>query len=395
MGSGNTQWEVFARAAEAQRVSPESLWGIYGTESGFGANLGPSSAGALGPMQFEPSTGAEYGLNSKTIMELVPSVNAAARLLKALGANTDPTSGRTIAALNAYNGNGGGESETSYSASVLKYGKQYGGTISPSGGGASEADGKQVPASNNETAGNIIEDITDSASLISAIMSGNVGGISEDFSLLFLSLTKDFAMGVYELIWAPVWHWNQRTVMWYGKEVLNPKEFGKKGKGQWAFLWTAAFWGVGYAILWVDPKTGGLRAAPVKSSRFHRHIRRVQSTPARRELIKPSKVDQHTPPKPPAKESRAQIVEVRAMATARSRAVTVTQTGGKNASNRVEDQQQKEQRVRIDKTGEVTISKPNRQERRHPKPNATDNPRKRPRQGGGGNPTRRAKGRGQ
>jgi hypothetical protein len=61
-------------------------------ESGDGTNDGPSSAGALGPMQFEPSTWATWGTDgfgqtgSPNIMDPYDAVPSAARLLCADGA---------------------------------------------------------------------------------------------------------------------------------------------------------------------------------------------------------------------------------------------------------------------------------------------------------------------
>jgi hypothetical protein len=63
-------------------------------ESGDGANQGPSSAGALGPMQFLPSTWAEWGITAfgqtgpPNIMDAFDAVPSAARLLCAAGAST-------------------------------------------------------------------------------------------------------------------------------------------------------------------------------------------------------------------------------------------------------------------------------------------------------------------
>jgi hypothetical protein len=54
-------------------------------ESKFGRVLGPSSAGARGPMQFLPSTWEKYG-NGGDIMDPHDSILAAARYLKAWGA---------------------------------------------------------------------------------------------------------------------------------------------------------------------------------------------------------------------------------------------------------------------------------------------------------------------
>ncbi len=45
-------------------AGPSILAAINEIETGFGQNLGPSSAGALGWMQFMPSTWAAYGVDA-------------------------------------------------------------------------------------------------------------------------------------------------------------------------------------------------------------------------------------------------------------------------------------------------------------------------------------------
>jgi murein DD-endopeptidase MepM/ murein hydrolase activator NlpD len=60
-------------------------------ESGHGANVGPSSAGALGPMQFLPSTWDFYGVDGdgdgrRDVMDYRDAIPAAANLLRANGA---------------------------------------------------------------------------------------------------------------------------------------------------------------------------------------------------------------------------------------------------------------------------------------------------------------------
>ena len=61
------------------------LAAIGAVESGFGQDDGPSSAGALGPMQFEPPAWALYG-DGGNIMDPDDAIPAAARLLIASGA---------------------------------------------------------------------------------------------------------------------------------------------------------------------------------------------------------------------------------------------------------------------------------------------------------------------
>ena len=80
----------------AQRYCPGLSWTILAAigeiESGDGANEGPSSAGALGPMQFMPGTWSLWGMNgfgqagSPDIMNPYDAVPSAARMLCADGA---------------------------------------------------------------------------------------------------------------------------------------------------------------------------------------------------------------------------------------------------------------------------------------------------------------------
>lgn len=82
---------------------PSILAAINQIESGFGANTGPSSAGAQGPMQFLPSTFAAYGVDGDgdgavEIESTADSIYAAANYLHASGAPED-----WHAAIYAYN----------------------------------------------------------------------------------------------------------------------------------------------------------------------------------------------------------------------------------------------------------------------------------------------------
>ena len=84
--------------ASAARYCPGLSWTVLAAigqiESGDGSNMGPSSAGALGPMQFLPSTWREWGITAfggsgpPDIMDPFDAVPAAARLLCAAGAGS-------------------------------------------------------------------------------------------------------------------------------------------------------------------------------------------------------------------------------------------------------------------------------------------------------------------
>jgi hypothetical protein len=75
-------------------------------ESGDGANDGPSSAGARGPMQFMPATWAEWGIDGfgqtgpPDIMNPLDAVPSAARMLCAAGAGNPATLPQAIFAYN-------------------------------------------------------------------------------------------------------------------------------------------------------------------------------------------------------------------------------------------------------------------------------------------------------
>src|SRR4029077_17944435 len=60
---------IYSAASQAYDLGPAGpsiLAAINEIESGFGQNLGPSSAGAMGWMQFMPSPWASYGVDADT-----------------------------------------------------------------------------------------------------------------------------------------------------------------------------------------------------------------------------------------------------------------------------------------------------------------------------------------
>ena len=88
-------YQAAAQAYDLGPAGPSILAAINEIESGFGQNLGPSSAGAVGWMQFMPSTWATYGVDAdgdgdKDPNEPHDAIFAAARYLKAAGMPQDP-----------------------------------------------------------------------------------------------------------------------------------------------------------------------------------------------------------------------------------------------------------------------------------------------------------------
>ncbi|HEY2334325.1 MAG TPA: lytic murein transglycosylase [Solirubrobacterales bacterium] len=88
---------IYQRAADAYGLGPQGaaiLASINGIESAFGTNMGPSSAGAIGWMQFEPSTWETYGVDASGDGVSDPynpedAIFAAARYLSAAGMPAD------------------------------------------------------------------------------------------------------------------------------------------------------------------------------------------------------------------------------------------------------------------------------------------------------------------
>jgi hypothetical protein len=112
--------------ASAAKYCPGMSWTVLAAigqiESGDGANNGPSSAGALGPMQFMPATWAEWGINgfgppgAPDIMNPLDAVPSAARMLCAAGAGNPATLSRAIFSYNH---------ATWYVAEVLALASEY------------------------------------------------------------------------------------------------------------------------------------------------------------------------------------------------------------------------------------------------------------------------------
>jgi len=88
-------YQAAAQAYDLGPAGPSVLAATNEIESGFGQNLGPSSAGAVGWMQFMPSTWASYGVDANSDGVKDPNdpndaIFAAARYLRAAGMPEDP-----------------------------------------------------------------------------------------------------------------------------------------------------------------------------------------------------------------------------------------------------------------------------------------------------------------
>src|SRR5947199_6938182 len=85
---------LWQRAGAAYGIPWQVLAAINKIESNFGRNMGPSSAGAIGWMQFMPSTWERWGVDANGDGSADPwsaedAITAAARYLAASGGQTD------------------------------------------------------------------------------------------------------------------------------------------------------------------------------------------------------------------------------------------------------------------------------------------------------------------
>jgi soluble lytic murein transglycosylase-like protein len=126
---------LFVAAGHAYGIPPQVLAAVSWEETGFGANRGPSRAGALGLMQFEPDTARELGINPLNDRQ---AVFGTAEYLTQLGYHHDPE--RALAAYNA--GPGNVAAGVGYARAVLQKARALGATNlaagpapAPAGGG--------------------------------------------------------------------------------------------------------------------------------------------------------------------------------------------------------------------------------------------------------------------
>ena len=85
LGNSN-QYGFVAETAKRYGVSPNTLWGIYGTETTYGKNITTSKTGAEGAFQFEPETAKAYGYpetNKPNAKQFQAQAEAAARYIAA------------------------------------------------------------------------------------------------------------------------------------------------------------------------------------------------------------------------------------------------------------------------------------------------------------------------
>jgi soluble lytic murein transglycosylase-like protein len=120
--------QAIADAIGQYNVPADVFYGMFSKETTLGANIATSSAGAVGPFQFEPSTAGSYGYpltNTPTLQDFQAQANAAAHYLSDLYHQT----GSWLHALAAYNaGPGNISAGLGYAADAISLGQALVGT---------------------------------------------------------------------------------------------------------------------------------------------------------------------------------------------------------------------------------------------------------------------------
>lgn len=128
---------IFQQAGAQYNIPPEVLAGISSVESNIFQNTGPSSAGAIGGMQFEPRTAKALGVNPNDPRS---AIFGAAKLLTQYGYHQNP-----MRAIGAYNG-GPGNPQMGYANQVMSEAARLKGQVAGGGAPAAQSAQPSTPA---------------------------------------------------------------------------------------------------------------------------------------------------------------------------------------------------------------------------------------------------------
>lgn len=293
---------VGAGKSVSPNIPPEILLGLIQVESD-GVEGRISSAGAFGLTQFIPSTAAAYGVKPGDPRS---QIYGAAHYLHDLGFKKG-NEARAIGMYNPLNG----KPNVGYANAVLAAARQY---RVNGGGGVTVGVNDSVNPSNP---------LTEGWDALKAF-----GRVIINPSLLGKLLARAYAFfwklvwkAIWEVLIAPIWHWVQRATDYYFRDIMS----GKSGSGYYysmAGIVTAAFWSLGYAILWGRAEDPGL-AVSARDSMLGRFVRTGQNAVASRNVVSPSKVEENTKNKPNAVTSKVPVAVTRSIKVARRRPVKV------------------------------------------------------------------------
>lgn len=177
---------------------------------------------------------------------------------------------------------------------------------------------------------------------------------SDVADFIFDAFIKFPAILIGDYLLIPAWHWNQRAVAYYTRDLTQDKAGVMT-------LSTAVFWSFGYVLLWGDPDKFKLhnprswfhKARTPSRTHLARHTRNVQSLPSRRRLTKPKDVKGKTSVKPEPRFSSVKVMQVGTMSTHRKERVTVSGTAnGHSLHNQQEDSSE---RFTVKRDGDLNV----------------------------------------
>lgn len=299
------------------------LLGTIDAEGGFDGSLWAGDGTHIGPLAMEPS----YGSVAQR-MNKVSAVRIALEHWKSDGETWVPgwwkwEEGET-------EGNGG-QRAGKFHAIAAK-------AAAGASGGSNPSLGEEIPI-----IGGAVGDVEGA---VEGIIGGAVdateflGELAEtllDFRKLGQLAVEAFAWflrlilkAIWDYVIAPLFHWTERAVIWYGDNFYGSgtetgSGFGAQIRAN-AGIITIAFWAIGYGVLWTDGESLSPSMGGAHNSMAGQAIKGIEGKIARRSLVKPDKVKEKTPDKPKPKASTVQIERAQTFSVGRKRPVSVTST---------------------------------------------------------------------
>lgn len=207
----------------------------------------------------------------------------------------------------------------------------------PGAGGRTGLSG-EIAGGAEAVAGAITDPLDFLTELASTILDfRKLGQLAAEAVAWFLRL---LAKAIWDYVMAPLWHWAERAQGFYWSNYFGSGTERGSGIGytlrQNAGIITIGFWALGYAVLWTDGES--LSPSSSHESMLGRGVKGIEGAVARRNLVKPDRVNEETPDKPKSKSSTIQIEKVKELSVSRKRPVTVTGPGAEATTGRTQNE---------------------------------------------------------
>lgn len=299
--------------------------GTIDAEGGFDGSSWGGDGTHIGPFAMEPSYGSEAQRMNKR-----SATRIALEHWKSDGETWVPgwwkwESGET-------EGNGGQRANKFHAIAARAVAKVGNGGSNPSLGEEIPVIGGVVGDAENLVEG-VVGGATSAADFIAELAETlldfrKLGQLAVEAFAWFLRL---FIKALWDYVIAPIFHWTERAVVWYGENFYGTgteqgSGFGAQLRAN-AGIVTIAFWAIGYGVLWTDGESLSPSISASKSM-AGQAVKGIEGKIARRNLVKPSKVKEKTPDKPKPKSSTVQIERAQTFSVGRKRPVSVTSSNG-------------------------------------------------------------------